>query len=130
LKASKEVEVLVERLVDDHMEAEVKIKRRVKDLVPAKTKREIDHIILVIKIMETKEKEEDLGKDLEEEDYVELVFNVEKKGIEPMSVLNIEEGNIEDLKVTLELPMWMKMQSLHILNMLKEERPLLLEEHC
>jgi hypothetical protein len=40
-----------------------------------------------------------------------------------MSVLNIKEGKIEDLKVTIELQMWMKMQSLHILKMLKEERP-------
>jgi hypothetical protein len=61
LKASKEVEAMVERLPDDHMEAEVKIKRRVKDLVPTRIKRKIIHIILEIRIMETKGEEEDLG---------------------------------------------------------------------
>lgn len=120
----------MERLVYGHMEAIVKIKRRVKDLVPAKPKKEIAHIDLMIKIMETKEEEEDLSNDLEEEAFMELVFNVEKIDIEPMSVLNIKEEKIEDLKVMLKLPMWMKMQSLHILKMLKEERPLLLEDSC
>jgi hypothetical protein len=54
LKESKEVEVVVERLVDGHMEAKVKIKIKVKDLVPARNKREVTHIILMIRIMETK----------------------------------------------------------------------------
>jgi hypothetical protein len=130
LKASKEVEVVVERPTDIHMEVELKMKRRVKGLVPTRIKREINHIILEIKIMDTKEEEEDLGKDQEEEASTKLIFNVGKKYIEPMSVLNIKEGIIEDLKVTLKLPMWMKMQILHILKILKEERPLLLEEPC
>jgi hypothetical protein len=39
----------VERLVDGHMESIVKIKRKVNDLVSARPKREIAHIILVIK---------------------------------------------------------------------------------
>jgi hypothetical protein len=100
LKASKEVEVLVERLVDGHMEAKVKIKRRLKDIVLARTKMEIAHIIIMIKIIETKE---------EEEAFMEPFFNVEKKDIEPMSVLNIKEGQIKYLKIMLKLPMWMKM---------------------
>jgi hypothetical protein len=119
----------VERLVDNHMEAEVKMKRVVKDLVLAKTKREIIHIILMIRIMETKEEEEDLGEDQKEEASVESIFNV-GKDIEPTSVLNIKEGQIEDLKVMLKLPMWIKMQSLHILKILKKERPLLSKEPC
>lgn len=68
---------MVERLVDGHMEAIVKIKRRMKGLVPARPKREITHIILVIKIMETREEEEDLGEDLEEEASMKHVFNAE-----------------------------------------------------
>jgi hypothetical protein len=103
------VEVVVGRIVDDHMEAEVKTKRRVKDIVPAKIKREITHIILMIRTMETKEEEEDLGEDQEEDTSMEPIFNVGKKDIEPISVLNIKEGKIEDLKVTLKLPMRMKM---------------------
>jgi hypothetical protein len=70
LKASKEVEVMVERLVDGHMKAKVKIKRRVKDLVPARIKRKITHIILEITIMETKGEEEDLGEAQEEEPFM------------------------------------------------------------
>jgi hypothetical protein len=100
---------MVERLVDDHIEAKVKIKRRVKDLVPAKIKRKIIHIIVEIIIMETKGEEEDLGEAQEEEAFVEPIFNAGKKDIEPMSVLNIKEGQIEDLRVMLKLPMWMKM---------------------
>lgn len=118
---------MVEILVDSPMEAKVNIKRRMKDLVPTRTKREITHIVLMIKIIETKEEEENLGEDLEEEAFVEPIFNVEKE-MEPMSFLNVKEGKIEYLKVTSKFPMWMKMQSLHILNMLKEERPLLSEE--
>ena len=52
---------MVERLADDHMEAKVKIKRRVKDLVLARIKSKIIHIILEIRIMETRGEEEDLG---------------------------------------------------------------------
>jgi hypothetical protein len=80
LKASREVEVVVERLVDGHMEAEVKIKRRVKDLVQAKTKREITHITLMIRIIETKEEEEDLGEDQEEEASTEPIFQCGEEG--------------------------------------------------
>jgi hypothetical protein len=58
----------------------------------SRPKREITHIVLMIKIMETKEEEEDMGEDLEEEAFVELFSNVEKKDIEPTSVLNIKEG--------------------------------------
>lgn len=47
----------------NHMEAKVNIERKVKDLVIARTKREITHIILVIQIMETKEEGEDLYED-------------------------------------------------------------------
>ena len=103
---------MVERLVDGHMEAKVKIKRKVKDLVLTIIKREITHIILKIKKIEIKEEEEDLGEDLEEEASMDRFLNVEKD-IEPMSVLNIKEGKIKELRVTLELPMWMKMSSHH-----------------
>lgn len=66
---------MVKELVDDHMEAKVRIKRRAKDPIPFNTKKEITHITLVIKIMEIKEVKEDLNEDREEEASVELVFN-------------------------------------------------------
>jgi hypothetical protein len=63
------------------MEAEVKIKRKVKDLVMTRIKREMTHIILEIIIMEIKEEEEDLGEDQEEEASMEPISNVGKKEI-------------------------------------------------
>lgn len=51
--------VVVERLVDGLMEAEIKNRRRMKNLVAVKIKKEIVSTICAIKIMEMKEEEEE-----------------------------------------------------------------------
>lgn len=79
----------MERLVDNYMEGEVKIKKRVEDLALAR-KRKKTHFLLIIKIMDTKVEEEDLGKNLEEEAFMEPILNAQKKEIEAMSVLTFE----------------------------------------
>jgi hypothetical protein len=79
----------LERLVDNYMEGEVKIKKRVEDLALAR-KRKKTHFLLIIKIMDTKVEEEDLGKNLEEEAFMEPILNAQKKEIEAMSVLTFE----------------------------------------
>ena len=55
--------------------------------------------------METKEEGEGLDEEWEEEASMEPISSVEKKEIEPMSVLNIKEGQIEYLRVMHELHM-------------------------
>lgn len=42
---------------------------------------------------------------------MEPIFNIGKEDIEPTSVLNIKEGQTKDIKVTLKLPMWMKIKN-------------------
>lgn len=96
MKARKEVEVVVEGLVDDHLEEKVWIKGRVKDLIPIKIKKETINISLMRKIMETEEAEKYLDKDQEEEVLEEPSFNVDNKGIWIMSYLKIKEEKKKD----------------------------------
>jgi hypothetical protein len=117
LKAGKAEEVTVEDLVDDLMEAKMKIRKRRMRPVVVRVRGEI----ISIKIIEIKE-EEDEDKDQEEEASVEHVFTVEKKVIGHMNVLNTKEGQIGEMMARLELHMWMKMQNHLILKMLKEEK--------
>ena len=78
-------------LVDILMEVEMMIRRiRMRLEVVAKTKGEITQIIFMIIIIEIKEEEEE-GKELEEEAFVEIVSTAMKKGIEHLNVLSAKE---------------------------------------
>lgn len=89
----------------------------------SQNQRKKNPIISMIIIIEIKEKEEEEeGKDLEEEVSMENVFTVEKKGIENLSVPNVKEGMVEELKTRIELHMLMKIPNPHILKMLKEDK--------
>lgn len=82
------------------------------------------------KIIIDKEEKEDMGEDLEKKAFEELVSNMENKDTKDTSVHNIKEGQIEDLKVMYDLHMLIKKLNLIILNMVREERLLLLGETC
>ena len=92
----------MEDLVDGLMEAKMMIKRtRMRLEVVAKTKGEITQIVSMIRIIEIKEEEEE-GKELEEEAYVEIVSTTMKKGIEHLNV-SAKEGMIEEMNGKVEL---------------------------
>ena len=112
----------MEDLEDDLMEAEMMTKRtRMRLEVVARTRGEIAQIIFVIRIIEIREEEEE-GKELEEEAFVEIVSIAMKKGIEHLNVLSAKEGMIEKMNGRVELQSLMKIQGHHILKMLKEEK--------
>ena len=93
----------MEDLANGLMEAEMMTKRtRMMLEVVARTRGEINHIISMIKIIEIKEEEEE-GKELEYEAYVETVSIAMKKGIEYLNVLNTKEGMIEEMNGRVEL---------------------------
>ena len=75
----------------------------------------------MIKIIEIREEEEE-GKELEEEAFVEIISTTMKKGIEHLNVLRAKEGMIEEMNGRVELQSLMKIQGHHILKMLKEEK--------
>ena len=74
----------------------------------------------MIRTIESREEEEE-GKELEEEAFVEIVSIAMKKGINQLNVLSTKEGMIEKMNGRLELCMLMKMPNHHILKMLKEK---------
>ena len=93
----------MEDLEDDLMEAELMIRRtRMRLEVVARTRGEITQIISMIKIIEIREEEEE-GKELEEEAFVEIVSIAMKKGIEHLNVLSAKEGMIEEMNGRVEL---------------------------
>ena len=109
--------------MDDLMETKMMIRLiRMRLIVVFKTKGETIPIIFMIRTIEIRDQEEE-GKDMKEEVFVENVFTVKKRGIENLNVLNTKEGLIEEYKAKLELHMSMKMPNHHILKMLKEEKP-------
>lgn len=91
--------------MEDLLEAEMKIRRKMMMRAPAKIKRVIISIALVIKTMMNSEEEEEegLNKGPREEVLEEPVSNVGKKGIEPLNTHNIKEGQIEAMKI---MHMW------------------------
>ena len=108
-----------EDLANDLMEAKMMIRRtRMRLEVVARAKGEITQIVSMIKTIEIREEEEE-GKELGEEASMENVFNAMKKGIDHLNVLNTNVGMIEEMNGRLELQLLMKMQSHHILMMLK-----------
>ena len=112
----------MEDLEDDLMEAEMMTRRtRMRLEVGTRTRGEITQIISMIRIIEIKEEEEE-GKELEEEAFVEIVSIAMKKGIEHLNVLSAKEGMIEEMNGRVELQLLMKIQGHHILKMLKEEK--------
>ena len=99
----------MEDLEDDLMEAEMMNKRiRMRLEVVARTRGEITQIISMIKIIEIKEEEEE-GKELEEEAFVEIVSTAMKKGIDHLNFLSSKEGMIEEMNGRVELQLLMKM---------------------
>ena len=115
-------EVMVEDLADGLMEAEIMIRRRRMRLgVVARTRGKITQIIFMIITTEIKEEEEE-GKELEEESFMENVSPIMKKGIDNLNVLSTKEGMIEEMNGRVKLLLLMKMQGHHILKMLKEEK--------
>jgi hypothetical protein len=125
LTIRKKGEVKVEGVVEEPLEAEMRMRRRMKMWVLAVTRRMITSTYLVIKTMVIKEVEdkEDLGKDLEEVVLEELVSSVVKKSIGPMNVHNTKEGQTEGQKVVQGLHMQMRKLNLSIQMMLKGEKP-------
>ena len=75
----------------------------------------------MIKIIEIRE-EEEKGKELEEEAFMEIVSTAMKKGIEHLNILSAKERMIEEMNGRAELQSLMKIQGHHILKMLKEEK--------
>ena len=118
--SKKGEEVKAEGVVEEPLEAEMRMRRKMKMWVPAETRRMIPFIDLVIK---EEEDEEDLDRDLEEVVLEELVSSVVKKGIGPMNVHNTKEGQIEGQKVVQGLHMQMRRLNLSIQMMLKGEKP-------
>ncbi len=100
---------------------------RMRQEVVVRTRGEMIPIISIITTKEFRE-EETQDKDLEEEAFVENVFDMEKMGIKNLNVPSSKEGQIEAQKARLELHMLMKMPDDHILKMLKEEKSQLIEE--
>ena len=98
-------EVMVE---DSLMEAKTMNRRtRIRLEVVARTRGEITQIIFMIRTIEIREEEEE-GKELEEEAYVEIVSTTMKKGIEHLNV-SAKEGMIEEMNGRVELWLLMKM---------------------
>ena len=86
------VEVMVEDLVDNLMEAKIMIRRtRMRLKLAVKTIGEIIPIISMIKTIEIREEEAE-DKDLEEEVSMGNVFTTEKKGIEHLNVPSAKVG--------------------------------------
>ena len=111
----------MEDLVDGLMEAKMMIRRtRTRLELVARTIGEITQIISMIRIVEIREEEEE-GKELEDEAFVEIVSIAMKKGIKHLNVLSAKEGMIEETNGRVEFLLLMKMQGHHILKMLKEE---------
>ena len=107
-------DVIVEDLVDSLMEAEIMIKRISMRLeVVARTKEEITQIGSMIRIIDIKEEEEE-GKELEEEAFVENDSTTMKKGINHLNVLSAKEGMIEETNGKVDLLLLMKIQGCHI----------------
>ena len=94
---------MVEDLEDDLMEAEMMTRRtRMRLEVVARTRGEITQIVSMIRIIEIREEEEE-GKELEEEAFMEIVSTAMRKGIEHLNVLNAKEGMIEEMNGMVEL---------------------------
>ena len=112
----------MEDLVDGLMEVEMMIKRtRMRLEVVARTRGEITQIVSIIRTIEIRDEEEE-GKELEEEDSVEIVSTLMKKGIKHLNVLSAKEGMVEEMNGRPKLWPLMKMQNHQILKMLKEEK--------
>ena len=75
----------------------------------------------MIRIIEIN-KEEEEGKELEEEASVEIVSTAMKKGIKHLNVLSAKERMIEEMNGRVELQSLMKIQGHYILKMLKKEK--------
>ena len=81
--------------MDGLMEAKMMVKRaRMRLEVIVKTRGETIQILPMIKTIEIKEEEEE-GKELEEEAFMEIVFTAMKKGIKNLNVFSAKEGMIE-----------------------------------
>lgn len=106
----------MEGLVEDDMVDEMKTKRRINKQEKEKTRKEIMFTILVIKIILTKGEDEGLDEDLEEEAFMEPIFNV-GKAIKYMCANKIKEGQTKDLKMMCELHIYKMMPNLSILKM-------------
>ena len=93
----------MEDLANGLMEAEMMTRRtRMRLEVVARTKEEITHIVSMIKTIKIREEEEE-GKELEEEAFMEIISTTMKKGIEHLNVLSAKEGMIEEMNGRVEL---------------------------
>ena len=93
----------MEDLVDGHMEAKMMIKgTRMRLEVAVKTKEETIQIIPMIRIVENREEEEE-DKELGEEDTMENVSTIMKKGIDHLNVLNAKEVIMEETTSRVEV---------------------------
>ena len=93
----------MEDLEDDLMEVAMMTRRtRMRLEVVARTRGEITQIISMIKIIEIREEEEE-GKELEEEAFMEIVSTIMKKGIEHLNVLSAKEGMIQEMNGRVDL---------------------------
>ena len=107
----------------DHLEAEMRPKRKMKMWVLARTRGMRVSTTPVIKTWEIREEEEeDVHKVQEEETSMVPISIAMKKVIMPLNALNDKEGQIGGLMVKQGLLMWMRMHSHHIQRMQKEER--------
>ena len=118
-------EVVVEDLVDGLMEAKMMIIRARMRLVVVVRTRGGTIPIRATKII----KEEEGGKDLEEEVSMENVSIAMKKGINLLNVLNTKEEMIEKMNDRPKLQIFMKIPNHHILKMLKEKSQLIEESY-
>ena len=82
----------MENLADDLMEVKIMIRgTRMRLEVVTRMRVEITQIISIIKTIEIRDEEEE-GKELEEEAFMEIVSTATKKGIEHLNVLSAKEG--------------------------------------
>ena len=75
--------------------------------VVARTRGEITQIVSMIRIIKIREEEEE-GKDLEEEAFVEIISTTMKKGIKNLNVLSAKVGMIEEMNGRVERQLLMK----------------------
>ena len=95
-----------EGVVADHLEDEMRRKRKVKMWVLAETRGMRVSTARTIKTLEIREDEvEDVDKDQEEEAFVVPISIAMKKVIVPLNALNEKEGQIGELRVKLGLLM-------------------------
>ena len=115
MKEDKEGTVKEEGEAVDHLEAAMKLKRKMKMRVLVGTRGMRVSTAPVIKILEIKDEEVQVeGVDKEEEAFMVPISIAMKKVIVPLNALNDKEGQIGELRAKLGLLTWMRMHNHHI----------------